>query len=57
MKFTRLMALVAAFVAAVTLSIGQAEASRVGGGKNSGKQQPNAMQKDGGAPAGHPLPS
>ena len=52
MKFTRLMALVAAFVAAITLSIGQAEAARVGGGKNSGKQQPNAMQKDGGAPAG-----
>jgi len=52
MKFTRLMALVAAFVAAIALSIGQAEAARVGGGKNSGKQQPNAMQKDGGAPAG-----
>lgn len=52
MKFTRLMALVAAFVAAITLSIGQAEASRVGGGKNSGKQQPNAMQRDSGAPAG-----
>lgn len=52
MKFTRLMALVAAFVAAIMLSIGQAEASRVGGGKNSGKQQPNAMQRDGGAPAG-----
>ncbi|MEY3974930.1 MAG: hypothetical protein RIS59_1291 [Pseudomonadota bacterium] len=52
MKFTRLMALVAAFVAAITLSIGQAEAARVGGGKNSGKQQPNAMQRDGGAPAG-----
>ncbi len=52
MKFTRLVALVAAFVAAITLSIGQAEASRVGGGKNSGKQQPNAMQRDGGAPAG-----
>ena len=52
MKFTRLMALVAAFVAAITLSIGQAEAARVGGGKNSGKQQPNAMQRDSGAPAG-----
>jgi predicted lipid-binding transport protein (Tim44 family) len=52
MKFTRLIALVAASVAAITLSIGQAEASRVGGGKNSGKQQPNAMQRDGGAPAG-----
>ena len=52
MKFTRLIALLAAFVAAITLSIGQAEASRVGGGKNSGKQQPNAMQRYGGAPAG-----
>jgi len=52
MKFTRLMGLVAALVAAITLSIGQAEAARVGGGKNSGKQQPNAMQRDSGAPAG-----
>ena len=54
MKFPRLMALLAAFVAAITLSIGQAEAARVGGGKNSGKQQPNAMQRDSAAPAAQP---
>lgn len=40
MKFTRLMALVAAFVAAIMLSIGQAEASRVGGGKIPASSSP-----------------
>ena len=52
MKFSRLIALTAAFVAALVLSVGQAEAARVGGGKNSGKQQPDAMQRQATPPAG-----
>ncbi len=52
MKFSRLIALTAAFVSALVLSVGQAEAARVGGGKNSGKQQPDAMQRQATPPAG-----
>lgn len=52
MKVSRLIALTAAFVSAIVLSVGQAEAARVGGGKNSGKQQPDAMQRQATPPAG-----
>ncbi len=52
MKFSRLIALTGAFVAALVLTIGQAEAARVGGGKNSGKQQSNVTQREATPPAG-----
>jgi len=52
MNFSRLIALSAGILTAFVLSIGQAEAARVGSGKNSGKQQPNAMQREATPPAG-----
>jgi predicted lipid-binding transport protein (Tim44 family) len=52
MNFSRLIALSAGVLTALVLSIGQAEAARVGGGKNSGKQQPNATQREATPPAG-----
>ncbi len=48
----RFLSVLAAFVAVMVLTAGQAEASRVGSGKSSGKQQPNAMQRDSAPAAG-----
>ncbi|MGD9944988.1 MAG: Tim44 domain-containing protein [Burkholderiaceae bacterium] len=52
--WTRLLAVMMAVLAALTLTVSEVEAKRLGGGKSFGKQSSNVTQRDAMPPAGTP---